>query len=107
MARRPAPSPSAVAIQRVAKLASLGTNPGRVHRDTLAIVSEWRAQQEPDIARRWIGELHSNVAAGLASAEARTDEVSASDAGAVKHMQAMVAALRAARDLLAKELARH
>ncbi|MGI4953259.1 MAG: hypothetical protein ACRYGM_15765 [Janthinobacterium lividum] len=106
MARGPGKSPTALAVERLAKLANAGTSPARIHRDTCAIVGAWRAQQEPDIARRWTGDLHADISTGLASAEEAQDDVDASDAGAVKQARAIVDALRAARDSLEEELAR-
>lgn len=104
MARRPSPSPVAVAIERLGKLAAAGTTPGRMDRAARQVLAEWRAVQEPDIARRWASELHADVLTGLIAAEEQADDADATEPGAVKHMTAVVEALRATRDALAAEM---
>lgn len=100
MARRPPPSAAAIAIERLGKLASVGTGAARVERDARAILAAWEGQHDAETVRQLISETHAEIASGLVAAEEQLDDVDASEAGALKHVQAVVAALRAAEAVL-------
>ena len=51
--------------------------------------------------QRLTGELRADIAAGLSAATEQLDDVDASEPGAEKHSQAVVAALQAAERVLA------
>ncbi len=104
MARRPVQSPSAAAIERLGKLSSMGTSPGRMERAVSATVAGWRSTEDTDRARRFTEELRADVLAGLAAAKEQVENIDESEAGAGKHAGAVVAALRALADRLTVEL---
>lgn len=105
MARR-APSPVEIAIDRLAKLASAATSPARTERAAREIVAGWRTSADPDIARRWTGELLADVTTGLRDAQDQADNVDTSEPGAAKHAFAVVTALKVTRDALTAEMER-
>ena len=103
---RPSPSPVEIAVEQLAKLSGAGTGPARMERAARRVVSGWRETADPDIARRWTGELLADIAAGLAEAEEQAGNVDESEPGAAKHAKGMVDGLQATHAVLKQELDR-
>ena len=69
MARRPCPSPLKIAIERLGRLAVIGTSPTRMQRAAREIIGGWKAVEDRDRVKRWVETLHADIAAALYTAE--------------------------------------
>lgn len=108
-ARKPrAARPVDAALKRLLALAVRGVSPSRMAREVDAIVAEWRqgaAGEEGADVDEQLDELCEQLTAGVAAAEEAVSDVDASDAGAVKQAEHLLASLVAARDAAQDALA--
>jgi hypothetical protein len=100
-ARKPRPvRPVDAALTRLLALAGKGAAPGRMAREVELIAAEWHREAEADPLdlRDRLDELREQLAAGVGHAEEQVSDLDASEPGAVKQANAMLAALVATRD---------
>ena len=111
MPRKPAParsrpSPVAVALERLARLAGTGASPDRMVREAQAAIAEWRAEPDldPGVLQERLEAMRDDLAAGAAAAEEQAGDVDQGDKAATRQAAASLKGLQAVHAAVAAEL---